>query len=134
MKQIFSVFFSMVFAVSLAFAGSLPSPKVVKVNDRISLYNQKPMGTGDADREVSRMRQRYDMGTDMAAVAQKTTNVTDRRQAIRIDQPIATSTPTRTAPAITMSQVAAMVQNMIGDLEPRFAARIYRQLEQSLYA
>lgn len=38
MKQIFSVFFSMVFAVSLAFAGSLPAPKVVKVNDRIFAF------------------------------------------------------------------------------------------------
>lgn len=38
MKQIFSVFFSMVFAVSLAFAGALPAPKVVKVNDRIFAF------------------------------------------------------------------------------------------------
>lgn len=38
MKQIFSVFFMMALAVSMAFAGALPAPKVVKVNERIFAF------------------------------------------------------------------------------------------------
>ena len=35
---------------------------------------------------------------------------------------------------VDMKQIVGMVQQMIGDMEPRFASRIYRQLEQGLYA
>ncbi len=97
------------------------------------------MGSGDADRGIEQFQQRYDMGaSSLEAVAERTSSVTDRRQAIRIDQPLATS---RRAPVavsnrtgIDMKQIAGMVQQMIGDMEPRFASRIYRQLEQGLYA
>ena len=107
------------------------------MNDRMSLYNQKQMGGGESDQAL-RHFSRYDMGENsLDAVAERTVSVTDRRQAIRIDQPLATqrapvAVSNRTG--IDMKQIAGMVQQMIGDMEPRFASRIYRQLEQSLYA
>ena len=123
------------------------------MNDRMSLYNQKQMGGGESDQAL-RHFSRYDMGENsLDAVAERTVSVTDRRQAIRIDQPLATSRRTPVAVSnrtgvdmqfdgltdrqfdgLTGRQIAGMVQQMIGDMEPRFASRIYRQLEQSLYA
>jgi hypothetical protein len=120
-------------------AGLTPEQIQDKVNDRMSLYNQKQMGSGDADRGIEQFQQRYDMGaSSLEAVAERTSSVTDRRQAIRIDQPLATSRRTPVAVSnrtgVDMKQIAGMVQQMIGDMEPRFASRIYRQLEQGLYA
>ena len=107
------------------------------INDRMSLYSQKQMGGGDTDRGLQEFQQRYDMGAStLEAVAERTAGVTDRRQAIRIDQPLATNRRATVAAnnrtGIDMKQIAGMVQQMIGDMEPRFASRIYRQLERSL--
>ncbi len=117
-------------------AGLAPGKIKEKVDDRASLYSQKPMGGGEQDAALRQFTRQYDMGINsLDVVAARTAAVTDRSQAIRSDQPTAQRSPTLAgAGAVDLREIETMVRQIVGDLEPRFASRIYRQLEQSLYA
>jgi hypothetical protein len=107
-----------------------------KMDDRMSLYNQPQRGSGAQDAALRAFTRQYDMGVNsLDVVAARTAAVTDRRQNIRMDAPTASHrSPTLAAGGADMRQIETMVRRIVGDMEPRFASRIYRQLEQSLYA
>jgi hypothetical protein len=97
------------------------------VNDKLSLYNQKPMGSGAADAAVANFAASYSLGSDtMNVVANRTTIArAERVSAATADSRTQTDRPSdRTA-------IAATVQAILTTWEPKIAANIYRALERS---
>ena len=101
------------------------------VNDKLSLYDQKPMGSGVADAARASFANQYSMGNaNLAAVAARTEALNDRRgvnNTVMPEQP----RPLAQSQVIDRSQITAVVQGIIGAMTPNLTANIYRELERS---
>ena len=107
--------------------GLTQQEKQDKVNDKMSLYSQKQMGSGAADAGLT--AERYRMAGGIEAVAASTITLTKRNPITGMDQmgkPIKASDRTQ----IGADQVATIVQGIISSNLPSIASYVYRDLNR----
>ena len=101
-------------------AGLTPAEIEKKVNDKLSLYEQKPMGYGTQDRYTDTFRQQtLQLNQSLQQVDRAVTSATDRRQAI----------PTQPQPPAP--DLNRMIRSNMGSMEDRIVAKVFRQLQRS---
>ena len=91
-----------------------------KVNDRMSLYNQKQMGYGTNDSYSASFRnQQTQLNQSLQQVDRVVSNVTDRRQGIR--QQAQQQQP----------NVGNMIRSTVSGMEDRIISKVFRQIQRS---
>ena len=80
-------------------AGLTPAAISKKVDDKLSLYEQKSMGYGVEDQRMAQFRQQFQLGEPLARTAQRAQDATDRRR-VRAQ-------PETRSPTLDIGQAAA---------------------------
>lgn len=99
------------------------SPEEVdrKVNDKMSLYNQKQMGYGVSDSYGANFKnQMAQLNQSLQQVDRAVTNVVDRRRGI---------SPEAQQKAPDLNRI---VRNSVNSMEDRIVAKVFRQLQKGI--